>query len=98
MATLIVTGAPAEGQGEAQQRYQQAAMPLLMDGGGKMVKRLRVVNAAAGGPAMGAVVVMDCESAEAINAILDGDGYKALIADRDKGFTDVQILVTEDLA
>jgi uncharacterized protein (DUF1330 family) len=99
MTTLFVTAAPAEGEGEgeARGRYLQAVGPLLVGAGGTPVKRVRVTDTITGTAGTAVVLVMDFESAEAIQGVFASDAYKALIADRDKGFANIEILITEPL-
>ncbi len=97
MATLLVTATPAEGQGEAMGRYLQGVMPLLMGAGGQLVKRVRVANTISGDRATGMALVMDFDSVDTITDLFSGDAYQALIADRDLGFSDIEILATEDI-
>ncbi len=97
MPTLIVTATPADGQGEAMGRYLQAVQPLLVAAGGTLVKRLRVTNTIAGSAGTQLVLVMDFEQAEAIGAVFASDDYQALLPDRDKGFSNIEILATEEL-
>ena len=97
MTTLIAISTPIEGQEEAQGRYLQGVKPLLIGAGGRPVKRLRVTSAIAGAPGAGSASVTDFDSAEAISALFASDAYQALVADRDKGFSNLQILVSEEL-
>jgi len=97
MTSLLVTATPAEGQGEAMGRYLQGVLPLLMAGGGKLVKRVRVANTIEGNHGTAMALVMDFDSAEAINEMFASDAYQALIPDRDLGFADIEILVAEDI-
>ena len=98
MATLLVTGTPAEGQDEARGRYLQGTLPLLMGAGGKPVKRLRVTNTLAGSSGAAIALVMDFPSADAIANVFASDEYQALLADRDKAFSALEILVTEEMS
>jgi len=97
MATLLVTATPAEGQGEAMGRYLQGVMPLLMGAGGQLVKRVRVANTISGERGTGMALVMDFDTADTITNLFASDAYRALIADRDLGFSDIEILVAEDI-
>jgi uncharacterized protein (DUF1330 family) len=97
MATLIVTATPAEGGDAARGRYLQSVLPLLMKAGGTPVKRLRVTNTLTGDPGTGIVLVMDFQSADSISGVVASDEYEKLIADRDEGFSNIEILITEDM-
>ncbi|MEM9320743.1 MAG: hypothetical protein AAGA70_17320 [Pseudomonadota bacterium] len=60
-ATLVVTGMPNPSEMDAAQSYLNGVMPLLMEAGGTMVKRLKVVQVVKGRPS-GMVLVMDFPS------------------------------------
>ena len=98
MATLIVTGTPAVDQDEARGRYLQGVLPILMTAGGNPVKRLRVTSTIAGDNGTAIALVMDFENAEAITDVFASEDYQALVADRDKAFSKLEILVTENLS
>ncbi len=40
---------------------------------------------------------MDFENADAIKSVFDGDAYEALIPDRDKAFSNLEIVIAEPL-
>ena len=94
--TLVVNAVPNPNEMEAVQAYLQGGMPLLMDAGGKLVKRLKVAEVISGKPT-GMVLVMDFDSDEEITALFDSDEYAALIPGRDKGFTEMNILMTHGM-
>ncbi len=97
MTTLLVTATPTEGHNEAMGRYLQAVAPLLISAGGTPVKRVRVTNTISGTAGTAMALVMDFENAEAVTDLFAGDAYQALIPDRDKGFSSIDILITETL-
>ena len=97
MTTLVVTATPAEGQNEAMGRYLQGVGPLLAGAGGIPVKRVRVTDTLSGTSGTGMVLIMDFEDAEAIRELFASDAYQALIPERDKGFSSIDILITESL-
>jgi uncharacterized protein (DUF1330 family) len=97
MTTLLVTATPAEGQNEAMGRYLQAVSPLLINAGGTPVKRVRVTDTISGTTGTAMALVMDFENAEALTNLFASDAYQALIPDRDKGFSTIDILITETL-
>ena len=97
MTTLVVTATPAEGQNEAMGRYLQGVGPLLAGAGGTLVKRVRVTDTLSGTADTGVVMVMDFEDAETIRELFASDAYQALIPERDKGFSSIDILITESL-
>ena len=94
--TLVVTAVPNPSEMESVQEYLQGVMPLLMGAGGKLVKRLKVAKVIHGNPS-GMVLVMDFDSAEAISAMFESDDYAALLPVRDRGFAEMNILLTHEM-
>ena len=69
----------------------------LKDGaGGKPVKRLKVDDVVHGNPS-GMVLVMDFESPDAITGMFESDDYAALVPVRDRGFSEMNILLTHEM-
>jgi uncharacterized protein (DUF1330 family) len=97
MTTLLVTVTPAEGEGEAAGRYLQGVGPLLAGAGGKPGKRLRVTDTITGTAGTAMALVMEFDNAEAITDVFASDAYQALIPDRDKAFSSVEILIAETM-
>jgi uncharacterized protein (DUF1330 family) len=97
MATLIVTATPAADGDAARARYLQSVLPLLLSAGGVPVKRLRVTNTLTGDHGTGIVLVMDFEDADSISGVFASDDYLRLIADRDQGFSNIEILMAEEM-
>ena len=95
-STLIVTAIPNPDEMESVQAYLQAVMPILLGAGGNLVKRLKVGNVINGKPS-GMVLVMDFDSDEAITELFASDDYAALIPVRDKGFAEMNILLTNEM-
>lgn len=95
-ATLVVTATPNPNEMESVQTYLKGVMPLLMGAGAQLVKRLKVGEVINGNPS-GMVLVMDFESDEAINTLFSSDEYAALIPVRDKGFTEMNILIAHEM-
>ena len=95
-ATLVVTAIPNPNEMESVQAYLQGVMPVLQGAGGKLVKRLKVGKTINGKPS-GMVLVMDFDSNEAITTLFASDEYEALIPARDKGFAEMNILLTNQL-
>ena len=94
--TLVVTANPNPKEMESVQEYLQGVMPLLMGAGGKLVKRLKVFEVVNGKPS-GMVLVMDFDSKEAITMMFESDDYTALIPARDRGFLEMNILLTQGM-
>ena len=95
-ATLVVTAIPNPNEMESVQTYLKEVMPLLLGAGGKLVKRLKVGQVIDGKPS-GMVLVMDYDSDEAITALFASDEYADLIPGRDKGFAEMNILLTREM-
>lgn len=95
-ATLVVTATPNPNEMSSVQAYLQGVMPLLMGAGGKLVKRQKVGSVINGRPS-GMVLVMDFESNQAVADLFQSDAYADLVPVRDKGFSDMNILVAEDM-
>jgi len=96
MATLLVTLTATPDQDEARGRYLMGVQPLLHSAGGRLVKRLRVTDSIVGTGDTSMALVMDFDSADAIADVFASDAYQALVADRYRAFSNVEILVTED--
>ena len=95
-ATLVVTAVPNPDEMASVQEYLKGVLPLLIGAGGKPVKRLKTKTVLNGRPS-GMTLVMDFESAEAITEMFDSDDYKALVETRDRGFTEMNILVAQEM-
>ena len=94
--TLVVTAIPNPDEMGSVQQYLKGVMPLLQGAGGQLVKRLKVGTVIHGSPS-GMVLVMDFDSADAITGMFESDEYSALIPVRDKGFREMNILLTQQL-
>ena len=94
--TLIVTAKPNADQMESVQEYLGGVLPLLISVGGRPVKRLKVHQVIRGAPS-GMVLVMDFDSSEAIEGMFDSDDYAALIPARDRGFSEMNIMLTQEM-
>lgn len=95
-ATLLVTAVPNTNEMTSVQEYLQGVMPLFTGAGGQLVKRLKIDKVINGNPT-GMALVMDFDSPEAITALFDSDEYAALVPVRDRGFTEMNILVTQQM-
>ena len=94
--SLVVTAVPNTNDMASVQEYLQGVMPLFMAAGGELVKRLKTDTVLHGNPA-GMTLVMDFDSADAVTEMFESDQYAALIPVRDKGFTEMNILLTRTL-
>ena len=95
-STLVVTATPNPSEMESVQSYLQGVMPLLTAAGGQLVKRLKVENLIHGN-ANGMVLVMDFDSDDAVTGLFESDEYAKLVSVRDKGFKEMNIMVTHTL-
>jgi uncharacterized protein (DUF1330 family) len=91
-ATLVVTATPNPAEMPSVQAYLQGVMPLLLVAGGTLVKRLKVGDVVGGRPS-GMVLVMDFPSEKAVSDLFNSDAYAELVPTRDKGFSEMNILV-----
>lgn len=94
--TLVVTALPNRSEMEAVQQYLHGVLPLLEGAGGQLVKRAKVDKVIHGNPS-GMVLVMDFDSPDAITAMFESDDYAALVPARDQGFTEMNILLTNEI-
>ena len=94
--TLVVTGIPNPNEMDSVQKYLQSVLPLFLSAGGKLIKRLKLDQVILGNPS-GMVLVMDFDSAAAITAMFESDEYAALIPTRDRGFVEMNILLTNEM-
>lgn len=94
--TLVVTAVPNTDEMGSVQEYLQGVMPLFMAAGGELVKRLKTDTVIHGQPT-GMTLVMDFDSVDAVTEMFESDEYAALIPLRDKGFTEMNILLTSTL-
>ena len=95
-STLVVTATPNPNEMESVQSYLQGVMPLLTGAGGQLVKRLKVENQIHGN-SNGMVLVMDFDSDDAVTGLFESDEYAKLVPMRDKGFKEMNIMVTHTL-
>ena len=94
--TLVVTAVPNPDEMAAVQEYLQGVMPLFVGAGGQLVKRLKTDQVIQGSPS-GMTLVMDFDSADAINELFASDDYAVLVPIRDKGFEEMNILLTHTM-
>ena len=94
--TLVVTAIPNPNEMGAVQEYLQAVLPLFIGAGGNLVKRLKLEKVILGNPS-GMVLVMDFESAAEVTTMFESDEYAALIPIRDRGFAEMNILLTNEM-
>jgi uncharacterized protein (DUF1330 family) len=71
--------------------------PILLGAGGTPFKRVRVTDTVAGSAGTTMALMMDFDTPEAITKAFASDSYQELIADRDKAFSNLEILITEPI-
>ncbi len=91
--TLVVTATPNASEMASVQEYLHGVLPLLMGAGGALIKRVKVDQSLHGRPS-GMVLVMDFESGDAVKKMFESEEYAALVPVRDKGFEDMNIMLT----
>ena len=94
--TLVVTAVPNPNEVASAQEYLQGVMPLLVGAGGKLVKRVKTDTVIHGNPT-GMTLVMDFDSADAVTEMFESDAYAALVPARDRGFAEMNILLTRTM-
>jgi uncharacterized protein (DUF1330 family) len=94
--TLVVTAVPNPQEMESVQKYLHGVRPLLTGAGGTVAKRLKTDKVIHGNPS-GMTLVMDFESEEAITGMFDSEDYAALVPVRDRGFSEMNILLTQEM-
>lgn len=97
MATLIVTAQPNPEHPEETKAYLGQALPMLMEAGGTLIKRVRVAKPVVGAQTFAAALVMEFTDKEAIEGVFSSDTYAALKAHREKGFVFMNIVICEDM-
>ena len=95
-STLVVTATPNPEEMASVQEYLQGVLPLLKGAGGDLIKRAKVGKVIKGNPC-GMVLVMDFDSAEAITSMFESEEYAALVPARDRGFAEMNILLTHEM-
>jgi uncharacterized protein (DUF1330 family) len=94
--TLIVTAVPNPDEMASAQEYLKGVLPLLTGAGGTPVKRLKVDRVIRGEPS-GMVLVMDFASSDRIAEMFESEDYAALVPTRDRGFREMNIMLTRDM-
>ena len=94
--TLVVTAVPNPSELASVQQYLQGVLPLLAGAGGSPVQRLKVDKVIHGNPSE-MVLVMDFNSPAAITGMFEAEDYAALIPVLDRGFTEMNIVLTREM-
>jgi len=91
--TIVVTAAFNPEQMPAAQQYMQRAIPLLINGGGEVICRVKVERAVVGDSKYNACLVMNFPSADAVDTVFNSDAYTAIIPLREAGFKSMDIVI-----
>lgn len=81
---------------EAQQ-YMQRAIPLLINGGGEVICRIKVDRAVIGDSKYNACLVMNFPSVSAVEAVFKSEAYAEIIPLREAGFKSMDIVVASSM-
>lgn len=92
----MVTAVPNPNEMASVQEYLHGVLPLLTGAGGTVVRRLKTSQVVNGRPS-GMVLVLDFDSADAVTTMFESDEYGALIPVRDRGFEEMNILITHEM-
>lgn len=92
--SIVVTAVFNPEQMPAAQQYMQRAIPLLINGGGEVICRVKVDRAVVGDAKYNACLVMNFPSASAVEAVFNSDAYAAIIPLREAGFKSMDIVIS----
>ncbi|MDD2719790.1 MAG: DUF1330 domain-containing protein [Gallionella sp.] len=95
--TMIVTAVFNPDQMPSAQEYMQRAIPMLINGGGEIIRRVKVTRAVIGNKKYSVLLVMDFPSESAVDAIFSSDAYAAIVPLRDLGFKSIDIVFASPL-
>ncbi len=97
---LVVTATPVLAHHDSLERYVGSIIPMLMQAGGTppMIIKQDEVVVGQSGTFMSMIVTFPTpEAAQAARAIFDTDGYAALVPDRDRAFSTMNIAFFSDM-
>jgi len=95
--TIVVTAVFNPEQMPAAQQYMQRAIPLLVNGGGEVICRVKVERAVIGDSKYNACLVMNFPSASAVEAVFKGEAYAEIIPLREAGFKSMDIVIASSM-
>lgn len=95
--TIIVTAVFNPDQMASAQEYMQRAVPMLINGGGEIIRRVKVERAVVGDQGYNACLVMDFSSANAVDAVFNSDEYAEIIPLRETGFKSMNIVIASPM-
>ncbi len=90
--TLVISALPNPAEIDSAHEYLHSVLPLLMAAGGVLVKRVKIEQMLYGRPTH-MVLMMDFASADTITAVFGSDTHRALLPARERGFTELNIMV-----
>lgn len=96
-AHVLVLSSPDPVGAESRQKYAGGVRPLLAAAGAKPLLSGAIVETPAGSDRAGTVTVLEFPNAALAKAFFEQEAYKALIPYRDKGFSQMEILVIDEL-
>jgi uncharacterized protein (DUF1330 family) len=94
-AYLTVLAIPNPEYQKEMKEYQGIAGPLLLQEGGEIILRNKVTKVIAGESQTQMIILAQYPTREAIERIFNSDEYKTIIPLRDKGFSQIDILISE---
>lgn len=95
--TFVALGTLDPNEPEAFEAYASAAPALLMEAGGKVRCRMKVIESLVGENAPQTVFMVDFDSAETVKNMFASAEYKALIPHREKAFAKLEFFLAEDI-
>jgi len=95
--TIIITAVFNPDQMLAAQEYMQLAVPMLINGGGEIIRRVKVERVVVGDQSYHACLVMDFPSASAVDAIFNSDEYAEIVPLRETGFKSMNIVIASSM-
>ena len=95
--TLIVNATPCSNGTEALAHYTKHAGAILKAHQGKLVNKYKITDVLTKDKFSQNVMVMEFEDDAIIDALTNGEAYKALIPYRDKAFLDISIVFAQML-
>lgn len=95
--TMIVTAVFNPEQMPAAQEYMQQAIPMLISGGGEVIRRLKVSRALIGEQQYNAILVMDFPSENDVSAVFESEAYAKIIPLRKTGFKSMDVLIASSM-
>lgn len=97
MTTMIVTAQPNVEHQDDAQAYLSQAIPMLIEAGGKMIKRVKIAKPIVGERTFAASLVMEFPDTGSIESVFNSNAYAKIAPLREKGFEFMNIVVGEDM-